>query len=166
MKFFSTILFFLTISSCSFFTANETNTYNKSSNIQNSLTNNLPANWEMINKNSSDFAISNKISHSVFILNSACRKYEAGNLNSLTTAMLSGIDIIKTIENKTISYQGRDAIDLTVLGKVDGVERYFHILTTQKNNCIYDLVLISTSEKNLKEDNRDFQGFIQRIELN
>jgi hypothetical protein len=55
---------------------------------------------------------------------------------------------------------------MTVLGKVDGVERYFHLITMQKNNCIYDFVLISTNEKNLNTDNTDFNGFLQRIEIN
>ena len=146
--------------------SNESGAYHKSGSVHNELMQNLPRNWTKINKETSDFAISNSATRSVFLLNSACRKYEASNLNSLTSAILTGVEIVKILEKKIITYQDRDAMDLTVLGKLDGVERYFHLLTTQKNNCIYDFVLISTSERNLKKDNLDFQSFIQRIELN
>jgi hypothetical protein len=154
------------LSSCSLLTSSESGIYKKSTNVKNSLSGNLPSQWSVINNDASDFAITNTHSRSVFVLNSACRKFEAGNLNSLTSAMLSGVEIIKTLEKKIITFQARDAIDMTVLGKVDGVERYFHLITMQKNNCIYDFVLISTNEKNLNTDNTDFNGFLQRIEIN
>jgi hypothetical protein len=146
--------------------SNESGAYQKSVSVHNQLKGNLPAKWSAINSETSDFAISNSVTHSVFLLNSACRKYEASNLNSLSAAILAGVDIQKVIEKKIIIFQGRDAMDMTVLGRLDGVDRFFHVLTTQKNNCIYDLVLISTTEANLQNDNNDFQGFIQRIELN
>lgn len=156
----------LTFSSCSLFRSNDSGSYQKSTTIHNHLKGNLPASWSTINSETADFAITNTLSHSVFLLNSACRKFEASTLNSLASAMLAGVEVVKVLDKKIISLQERDAMDMTVLGKVDGIERFFHIITTQKNNCIYDFVLISTSEKNLNNDNRDFQSFIQRIEIN
>lgn len=156
----------LTFSACSFFSSNESGTYQKSTSVRNDLKGKLPAHWSVINSATADFAITNTSSNSVFLLNSACRKFEASNLNSLASAMLAGVEIVNVIEKKIITYQARDAMDMTVLGRVDGVERFFHIITTQKNNCIYDFVLISINEKNLNNDNRDFQNFIQRIEIN
>jgi hypothetical protein len=166
MKITLLTLLFLTLTSCSLFESNETGSYKKSTNIQNQLKGNLPKEWISINRESSDYAITNKISNSVFLVISACRKFEASNLEYLTSAILTGVDVVNVIEKKIIRFQERDALDMTVLGKVDGVERFFHLITLQKNNCIYDLVLIATSEKNLNQDNRDFSNFIQRINFN
>lgn len=167
MKILFITLSILLLTSCSLFmSSNESTAYQKSSTVQNQLKGKLPTNWIAVNNETSDFAISNTKTHSVFLLNSACRKFEASNLNSLAAAILVGVDIQKIFEKKIISFQGRDAMDMTVLGRLDGVDRFFHVLTTQKNNCIYDFVLISTSEKNLNSDNLDFQNFIQRIEIN
>lgn len=166
MKILCLSFFFLVLSACSFFSSTETGVYYKSKTIINNLKVKLPSPWVAISNETSDFAISSNATHSVFLLNSACRKFESSNLNSLASAMLSGVEIVKIIEKKIITHQGREAMDMTVIGKVDGIERFFHIITTQKNNCIYDLVLISTNEKNLKNDNHDFNIFIQRIEFN
>ena len=166
MKTLIIITTFLSVFSCSMLVTNESGTYTKSSNVHNNLQKNLPPNWQLIDKETSDFAISNKSSGSVFVINSACRKFEASNLNSLTSSILSGVEIVNVIDRKIITLQGRDAIDMTVQGKVDGVSRFFHLTTTQKNNCIYDFVLISTNEHNLEMDNKDFQVFLNRIELN
>jgi hypothetical protein len=166
MKIFILAILLPVACSCSLFTSSESGSYKKSATIHNHLLEKTPAPWVIINNETSDFAITNTSTRSVFILNSACRKFEANNLNSLTTAMLAGVEVIRVLDKKIISYQARDAMDMTVLGKVDGVERFFHLMTIQKNNCIYDFVLISTSEKNLNNDNNDFLGFIQRIEIN
>lgn len=163
---FQSIFFFniiFVISSCAIFSSNENGSYRKSDSLENTILKNLPPPWIAINHATSDFAITNSLTHSVFLINSACRKYEASNLKSLTSAMLSGVDIINIIENKLITFQERDAVDMTVLGKVDGIQSYFHLLTTQKNNCIYDFVLISTNEKNLQNDNSYFQVFLKGI---
>jgi hypothetical protein len=166
MKILILLTFTLILNGCSLITPTESGNYKKSLTVSNNLSGHLPSAWTQISNESADFAILNNLTHSVFLFNSACRKFEASDLNSLVSSMLTGVEIVKTIEKKFISYQNRDAIDMTVLGKVDGIERYFHLLTTNKNNCIYDFVLISTNEKYLNEDGHYFQDFIQRIKIN
>lgn len=147
------------------FNSSDNGAYKKSASIQNKIDSNLNKHWSHINQETSDYAITNRETNSVFMINSACRKFEAGNLNSLTSAILNGVEIVKIIDKKIITFQDRDAVDMTIIGKVDGVARYFHLITTQKNNCIYDFVLIATNEKNFEMDNRDYLDFIQKVIL-
>jgi hypothetical protein len=144
----------------------ESGAYKKSNNVENLLLKNTPKPWSEINNEGSDYALQNTKTKSLFLFNSACRKYEASSLNNLTTSLFSGLEEFKELENKSVPYQGREAIEIAATGKLDGVQRFFRIVTFQKNNCIYDFVLISTNQKNLDNDSNDLKLFLQRIILN
>lgn len=148
--------------SCS---SNESSVYRKSTDIINNVKNNIPHPWKEISAESSDYALENAQTKSLFILNSACRKYEASNLNALTSSILAGIENLSIRERKTSFYQEREAAEVTASGTLDGIQRFFKIITIHKNNCIYDYVLISTNEKNLVQDTPALQNFLARIIL-
>ena len=155
---FSILLFF----SCS----SDSGLYKKSLNVNNQLIEDSPDAWAKISSEGSDFALQNKISNSLFLFNSACRKHEASTLNALTTSILAGLDDVKIIEKSNTFYQGREAIEVVANGKLDGIQRFFRIITIQKNNCIYDYLLISTNQKNLDADSSALKLFLKRIILN
>ena len=144
----------------------ESGAYKKSKDIDNLLEKSIPAPWEEINSEGSDYALKNKTTHSIFLFNSSCRKYEGGTLNSLTGAMLSGIDNLEISEKKKVTHQGREANEITASGSVDGIQRYFKIVTLQKNSCIYDYILIATTKNNRETDTSALSTFLQRIILN
>jgi len=129
------------------------------------LISSLPKPWTEISAEGSDYALSNEITQSIFLFNSACRKYESSNLNALTSSILAGLDELKILDKKNIFHQQREAVEVLASGKLDGVLRYFKIVTTQKNNCIYDYVLISKSLKKLEEDTPSMNIFLARIFL-
>ncbi len=56
------------------------------------LLSSIPNPWVEISAEGSDYALSNEKTQSIFLFNSACRKYEASNLNVLTSSILSGLD--------------------------------------------------------------------------
>ena len=156
------IIFSLTIfSSCS--SLNDSSVYSKNKDMKNDLENSIPNPWERITSEGSDFAIQNKFSKSVFLVNSACRKNENSNLNSLTSAIFAGIENLKTISQNHINLYEREAVEEKVSGKVDGIETYLNVVTLQKNFCIYDYILISTSEAKLNADYNTYKNFILRI---
>ncbi|MBC7715173.1 MAG: hypothetical protein H7177_17645 [Rhizobacter sp.] len=140
--------------------------YVKSKTVNNQLTANLKAPWVAVEDEGSDLALNNKNTKSFFLFNSACRKNEMSNLSVLTNSMLAGINNVDYIERKQIQFQDRDASVVIAKGSIDGIERFFRILTTQKNNCIYDFALIATSMKNLQKDSEDFDKFSQLLKLN
>lgn len=152
----------ITLTACS----SDSGTYKKSTNIVNHLTRNVPRPWSEINSEGSDYALQNNKTKSIFLFNSSCRKYEGSNLNALTSSLLTGIEDVNMTEKKNTVYQEREALEITANGKLDGVARYFKIITLQKNNCIYDYMLISTSAKNLEADSVDLKTFLERIILN
>lgn len=158
-----TLLFIILIfSACS----SDSGTYKKSDNIVNHLTKNIPRPWSEISSEGSDYALQNNKTKSIFLFNSSCRKYEGSTLNALTTSILTGIEDVKITEKKNIFHQDREAAEVSANGKIDGISRYFKIITVQKNNCIYDYVLISTTPKNLEADSVDLKVFSERIILN
>ena len=140
--------------------------YSKSKLVENNLSKAIKAPWFQIDSDGSDLAFNNKSTGSIFIFNSACRKFDPSNLPTLTNSILTGIDNVEIVEKTALSHQDRDAVLVVAKGTVDGIARYFRILTTQKNNCIYDHALISTSEAKLKKDTADFNKFIQLLKLN
>lgn len=162
MKNIILILIFFAINACS----SDSGTYKKSDRIVNTLIKKNPRPWSEINSESSDYALQNEKTKSIFLFNSACRKFEGSNLNALTSSILSGLDDLQITEKKNVFYQEREAVEVTANGKLDGIARYLKIVTIQKNNCIYDYVLISTNQKNLDTDTADLKIFLERIILN
>jgi hypothetical protein len=165
MKSIYLIPLLIVLSSCSFFSSNESGTYIKSTNYLNSIEKNLPVNWISLKTEGADFAISNRKSNSVFLINSACRKYEASSLNALSSSLLSGIEDINIISRININLHEREAQELRFSGSVDGVKTFVNITTLQKNFCIYDFVMISKSLKKLEEDYNQYKVFISQVKL-
>ncbi len=159
------LLSLLYFASCSMFSSNENGAYIKSKNYFNDLEKSIPNNWTRLTDDGADFALLNKKSNSIFLINSACRKNETSSLNALSSSLITGIADIEIIERKNIDYQGREAQEIKFSGKVDGVKSFVNILTTQKNYCIYDFVLISKSNKKLEQDYINFKDFISRVTL-
>ena len=164
MKKILLFIFITVLSACS--SSENNGAYSKSTFVENNLSRAIKSPWKKIDNEGSDLAFSNTKSNSIFIFNSACRKFDPSNLPTLTNSILTGIDNLEILEKTTTTHQDRDAVMVVAKGNVDGITRYFRVLTTQKNNCIYDHALISTSEANLNSDTVDFNNFIQLLKLN
>ena len=162
MKQFLLLTSILLFGSC----ASDNGLYKKSTTIDNQIASSPPAPWMSINSEGSDFALQNNKSKSLFLLNSACRKNDSSSLDTLIASILTGLEDVTFIENKIVTYQEREAVEVVASGKLDGVIRFFKIVTIKKNNCIYDYILISTSAKNLDNDSPDLKNFLKRIILN
>lgn len=164
MKKILLLLFITVLAACS--SSENNGAYTKSKSVENNLSKAIKRPWSEIDSAGSDLAYSNKATSSIFIFNSACRKFDPSNLPTLTNSILTGIDNVEIMEKIGLTHQDREAVLVVAKGTVDGISRYFRILTTQKNNCIYDYALIATSEANLKKDTADFNKFIQLLKLN
>jgi hypothetical protein len=166
MKFSFLLIVALFLTSCGLFTSNENGTYIKSKTVINQFEQNLPREWTKIKSEGSDFAISNSGTSSVILFNSACRKFESSTLNALASSLLSGIEDIKIISRNRIKIAERDAEEIKASGKVDGVETYMAVSIVQKNFCIYDYVLISSSLSRLNNDYSVYLNLINGIKIN
>lgn len=163
MKNILLIIFITVLSACS---SADNGVYTKSTFVENGLKKNKPKSWKEVDNQGSDYALLNTKSDSFFVFNSACRKFDPSNLPTLTNSILSGINDVEIINKTNTEHQGREAVLVTAKGSMDGISRYFRILTTQKNNCIYDYALISVDAKTLEADTPDFNSFTQQLKLN
>ena len=164
MKKLLLLTFITVLAACS--SGQNSGAYTKSKLVENNLSKSIKSPWKEIANEASDLAFNNKNTNSFFIFNSACRKFDPSNLPTLTNSILTGIDNVEIMEKLTTTHQDREAVLVVARGTVDGIARYFRILTTQKNNCIYDYALISTSNAFLIKDTPDFNNFIQLLKLN
>jgi len=155
----------LILSSCGFFQTQETGNYSKSTTVENRMVMMNLKPWTQVKNEGSDFTLFNNLTKSYFLFNSACRKNELSTLKTLSTSMFAGIEDIEIVEKTMTTHQDRDAALVIASGKVDGITRYFRVLTTQKNSCIYDFVLIAVNEITLNKDTTDFNSFTQNIIL-
>ena len=168
MKFknhFILLLIIFGLQSCALFKSQDSGNYSKSNSVQNQLVSMDLTPWTTNNSEGTDYTLFNNLTKSYFLFNSACRKNESSNLKTLTTSMFAGIQDVNFLEKTTTTHQERDATLVLASGKVDGVTRYFRVLTTQKNNCIYDFVLIAINQNTLEKDTTDFNSFSQHIIL-
>lgn len=85
-------------------------------------------------------------------------------LIGLTGQLLIGMTEQKLLEQKTIPYQGREALISTYSLKVDGVTQKMHILVLKKDGCIYDVVL-STPDSVFEKRLADFEKIQQLFTL-
>ena len=77
----------------------------------------------------------------------------------------SGLEGIEVIEKKETTFSERDAIDMTVQGKIDGIKSFIRLLTLKKNRCVYDFTLISNSEKSFRRDQKNFEAFLKTVTI-
>jgi hypothetical protein len=155
----------LILTSCSFFQTQDSGNYSKSTSVENRMLKMNLSPWSTVKNEGSDFSLINNLTKSYFLFNSACRRNELSTLKTLTSSIFAGIDELEYLDKTTITHQDRDASLVTASGKVDGITRYFRVLTTQKNSCIYDYVLISINKITLDKDTTDFNSFTQNIIL-
>ena len=164
MKKIYLFILILILSACS--SSENNGAYTKSTSVENQLSRVIKSPWQQIESNGSDLAFNNNKSGSIFIFNSACRNFDQSNLSNLTNSILTGINNIETFEKTATTHQERAAMLVVAKGSVDGIMRFFRVLTTQKNNCIYDYALISASLEDLTKDTKDFNNFIELLKLN
>lgn len=133
--------------------------YEKSLYVEDLLGPNISSPWKILRKENFDYVLENKLTKSLFIFNSACRKHEVSTLDNLTSSLITGLEDVKVYEKDKITFQDRQASIMKIEASLDGVKRYLYTLTTLKNNCIYDYSLISTTMEHLNQDMSDFDKF-------
>lgn len=123
--------------------------------------------WTQISPDLADLAYLNNATGSIMTSNSQCKKYEKSTLDQLADNVVrgSGLEGIEIIEKKESKFSDRDALEMTVQGKIDGVKTFIRLLTVKKNRCVYDFTLISNTEKSFKKDQKNFEAFLKTVTI-
>lgn len=124
-----------------------------------------PKAWEKIPPGGSDHAFANSKTNSIITANSLCGRYESTSLRQLTNNILSGLDQSSIEESATVPYVGREALRTKARARMDGIPVYLIIKTVRKNECIYDFILISSSDEIRRADSKEFDRMLKSINI-
>ncbi len=111
-----------------------------------------------------DLAFENTETGAVISLNSICRKYNDGTLETLTLNLVRGIEQRVTIQQNKIKLKDSDALDSLFEGIVDGVKVRINTIVTIKNQCTFDFIYVEVP-KDGKINTKDFQSFVTSFQV-
>ena len=158
--FFLYTMIFIIISSCSTLIPSPEGSANNTYRVH--FTN---SNWRAIGPDSSDYAFISSKTKSTIIAQSFCKKYHSTSLELMSSTILNGIDDLKTIERKEILLSEREGLRTLAQGAIDGVPIFLNLVSVNKDLCLFDFALISTSAENLKNDEKSFEEFLKGLSL-
>ena len=98
------------------------------------------------------------------MLNSTCDHVENVPLKSLLGHLLIGMTQRKILKQVTKPFAKREALESTILAKLDGVPRKMQVLILKKDQCVYDLIL-SSAPKSFNEHIVSFNNVIGDFEV-
>jgi hypothetical protein len=154
---FQLILLCILLGSCSFLSKSP-DLKSKSYTLQEA-----PRGWRVLAPGGSDHAFSNEKSFSIITINSLCGRYESTNLRQLTFNMLGGLDEPIIEHSTTVQYNNREALRSDATARIDGVPVFLTVKILRKNECIYDIVLISTSNEARESDTAAYNKLLTHI---
>ncbi len=103
----------------------------------------LPSPWMQASRQPADVAYARlDVGASIYVDNS-CRRYKDATLHILANHLFFGFDDIEVQSQELMEIDGREALRRTVSARLDGVAVVLGVTVIKKNNCIFDLVLVS-----------------------
>ena len=114
-----------------------------------------------------DVVYQSQITHSTISLNSSCKKsnsYSQHQLSDFTNTLLMGFSRIKEKHQTVTMISKKEALQTTILGKIENQKIKVRTIVTQINDCIYDFMYISRPQFFEKEE-ADFSYFVTSTRL-
>lgn len=97
--------------------------------------------WQRLDMEQANVAWLNRDLGAALLVNSHCQGVEDAPLEVLTRHLLMGLTDVETVAERRLELSGREALETTVEGKLDGVRRRLQLLVLKKDGCVYDVVL-------------------------
>ena len=119
--------------------------------------------WRRINARGADMAWLHKQDGSLLYTDSLCKPTDA-SLLSLAQHLLIGMTDHKVLQRHPIQISGRDALQVSMEGKLDGVPQKLQVVVLKKDGCVYDVVLV-TSPRQLNRHHAAFQGVLTPFDV-
>jgi hypothetical protein len=96
--------------------------------------------WQRLRLERADVAWHNPTLGAGLLVNSACEGVQDSPLAGLTNELLIGTTERELIEQTLLPWSRREALESTVVGKLDGVVRKRVLFVLKKDGCVYDIV--------------------------
>jgi hypothetical protein len=120
----------------------------------------LPPAWRAIEINDTALAFRDDENAATVAINGRCGKdAEDVPLKSLTQHLFLQFTDRQLDDQELLSLDGREALRTEMRAKLDGVQKYFHVVVLKKDGCVYDFLQIANQHLD-KEPFLDFvRGF-------
>jgi hypothetical protein len=120
----------------------------------------LPPRWRPIEINDTALAFRDDDNAATVAINGRCGKdAEDVPLKSLTLHLFLQFTDRQLEDQELLSLDGREALRTEMTAKLDGVQKYFHVVVLKKDGCVYDFLQIANQHLD-KEPFLDFvRGF-------
>jgi hypothetical protein len=115
--------------------------------------------FQPLSQTRADGAWKNKANGNSISFHSACQDPADPPLEAALKEMLGEIEDLKTIRNRTVSFNAREAIDSEVEGKLDGIPTRIRSLVFKKNDCLYTITHIGLPAF-FEQDRERFEEFL------
>jgi len=93
---------------------------------------------------------------------STCNDPADAPLETVSRDLFGGLQDMKQIKRATTVYNGREALDEEVEGKVDGILTRVHAVLFKKNGCTYALSFIGVARA-FEQDRSIFEHFLREF---
>ncbi len=91
---------------------------------------------------------------------STCNEQSDPSLEIATDEVISALGNSKTLSQKKLEFDGREALDTLAEARVEGVPTKIHALVFKKNGCLYTLSLIGLT-KSFDKGEPYFDAFVK-----
>ena len=75
---------------------------------------------------------------------SSCNMSAEPNLEVLSKMALDGVENLRIVQKNYITFNGREALNTILVGRVDGVPVQADLTVLKKNNCVFNLTYIGS----------------------
>lgn len=99
--------------------------------------------FRAIGKSGADSAWNNPSTGSTIAFQSNCGDAAETSLDSIAEDLFVGFEQAKTLKKERVPFDGREALDLEMEGKVDGVQTRVRAVVYRKNDCAYVLTFVA-----------------------
>ena len=118
----------------------------------------LPPTWRHIEISDTALAFRDDENAATVAVNGRCGKdAEDVPLQSLTQHLFLQFTERQLQDQELLSLDGREALRTEMTAKLDGVQKYFHVVVLKKDGCIYDFLQIA----NQHQENEPFLDFVR-----
>lgn len=95
---------------------------------------------------------------------STCHDPADPPLDTLAQELFAELSELQKIKSQVLTYNGREALDQEVEGKVDGVTTRIRAVIFKKNNCVYTITNVGLP-KFFEADRLIFEQFLARFHV-
>jgi hypothetical protein len=120
----------------------------------------LGSGWASVSVQDNDLAFHNASLEAIVSVNATCDPAGDIPLTVLTNHLLAGFTGRQTLSEDLVPFDGREALRTHVVANLDGVPRELLIYVMKKNECVYDLTLITPPGDTFTSSVTAFESFV------